>query len=158
YPADDEDAAADLEAMRAQGAGFLVFPATGFWWFDHYAGFARMLRERYTALASTDDCVIFDLRAPVAPAVAAPPAAPAEDGATAPAPVLTPAEYAAAVERVRTLVESTIPAGAAVLVVSRGDEDLVTFDGRTGWHFPQSRDGRWLGYYPETDEEAIAHL
>lgn len=165
HPADDDDAIGHLEALRAQGAGYLVFPASALWWFDHYTGFGRMLRERYTTVASTDDCVVFDVRAPagasaapVAAAAPAPTRAAAGDSATAPTPALTPAEYAAVRERVRSLVESTVPPGATVLVASKGDEELVTFEDRAGWHFPQGPDGRYLGYYPATDEETIAHL
>jgi hypothetical protein len=61
-------------------------------------------------------------------------------------------------DRVRELVAATIPAGEIVLVVSQGDEELIQFDGRRGWHFPQDGTGRPLGYHPADSAEAIAHL
>jgi hypothetical protein len=60
--------------------------------------------------------------------------------------------------RVREVVTATVPEGAAVLVVSRSDEDLVRFDGRQGGHFPQDETGAWAGHYPADSAEAIAHL
>jgi hypothetical protein len=161
HPAGDDDAISDLEALRAQGAQYLVLPATAFWWLDHYAGFAAMLDSRYARAASTESCIVFDLRAPnagaVAPVTEPAPAATGED-ATAPARVLGAAQYADLVGRVRGLVEATVPAGATVLVVSKGDDKLVDLAGRRGWHFPRAADGRYLGYYPRTDHDAIAHL
>jgi len=59
---------------------------------------------------------------------------------------------------VQELVGEALPSGATVLVVSRGDEDLVAFDGRVGWHFPQVEDGRYAGYHPEDSEMAVRHL
>ena len=41
--------------------------------------------------------------------------------------------------QVREAVRSAIPADATVLVVSRGDEELLKLDGRTAWHFPRFR-------------------
>jgi len=45
-----------------------------------------------------------------------------------------------------------------VAVVSLGDDDLIIFDGREGWHFPQDSEGRYAGYHPANDSEAIQHL
>ena len=59
---------------------------------------------------------------------------------------------------VRDFVGETLPAGATVLVVSRGDDELVSLEGRVGWHFPQAEDGRYAGYHPEDGETAIRHL
>jgi hypothetical protein len=61
-------------------------------------------------------------------------------------------------EAVRELVSSAVPAGATVLVASRGDDELLELDGKTGWHFPRGEDGSWSGYYPADSAEAIAHL
>ena len=55
-------------------------------------------------------------------------------------------------------VESELPAGARVLVVSRGDEDIVDFARHRGEHFPQASDGRYAGHHPADSAEAIAHL
>jgi hypothetical protein len=60
-PADSAAAIAHLEELRAQGAEFLLFPATALWWLDHYAEFRRHLESRYRVIVSqTDSCVIFD--------------------------------------------------------------------------------------------------
>jgi hypothetical protein len=64
----------------------------------------------------------------------------------------------ALVERVRDVVHEAVPPGAAVLVASRGDEELIDFDGRTGLHFPQVEDGVYAGHHPADGDEAIAHL
>jgi hypothetical protein len=45
-----------------------------------------------------------------------------------------------------------------VLVVSRGDEQLVRLEGRRGWHFPRHEDGRWGGFHPSDSQAAIDDL
>src|SRR5262249_18274935 len=47
------------------------------------------------------------------------------------------AEYEGLRDRIRAVVDATVPPGAKVLVVSRGDDELLELDGRDGWHFPQ---------------------
>jgi hypothetical protein len=59
---------------------------------------------------------------------------------------------------VRSFAAEQLPAGATVLVVSRGDDELLALDGQVGWHFPQADDGRYAGYHPEDGETAIRHL
>jgi hypothetical protein len=59
---------------------------------------------------------------------------------------------------VRELVAERLPAGATVLVVSRGDDELTAFDGRVGWHFPQAEDGVYAGHHPQDSEVAVRHL
>jgi hypothetical protein len=61
-------------------------------------------------------------------------------------------------ERIRTAVNAWLPEGAIVAVVTHGDAELVEFDGRTGWHFPQDADGTYAGYHPANGRDAIAHL
>jgi GT2 family glycosyltransferase len=63
HPADSGEAIALLEAERAAGAGYIVFPRTGLWWLEHYEDLRHHLEEMYRP--SFDDrecCVIFDLR------------------------------------------------------------------------------------------------
>ena len=60
--------------------------------------------------------------------------------------------------RLRQLVEAVVPADANVLVVSRGDDELLRFRSRHGAHFPQIEDGSWAGFYPEDGATAVAHL
>lgn len=68
------------------------------------------------------------------------------------------AEYRLLRERVRALVDAHLPAGVAVVVVSKGDEELLKVPGREGSHFPQGPDGRYANVYPAHSEEAIGHL
>jgi len=51
-----------------------------------------------------------------------------------------------------------VPAGAEVLVVSRGDDALLELSGRHATHFPQAEDGGWAGHHPADSKEAIDHL
>jgi hypothetical protein len=60
--------------------------------------------------------------------------------------------------RMRGLLQSAVPEGATLLVVSRGDEELVRVPGRRGWHFPQTEGGVYAGHHPSDSTEAIAHL
>jgi hypothetical protein len=45
-----------------------------------------------------------------------------------------------------------------VLVVSRGDDDLLELESRRALHFPPSEEGGWAGYHPATAEDAVAQL
>jgi hypothetical protein len=60
--------------------------------------------------------------------------------------------------RLRLAVETTLPAKATVLVVSKGDDDLLDLNGRSGQHFPQAADASYSGFNPADDKEAIDHL
>ena len=67
YPANSAAAIVHLEAHRARGADFLVFPATALWWLDHYAEFGQHLERRCRlVLRQEDTCAIFSLRDPPA--------------------------------------------------------------------------------------------
>ncbi len=66
--------------------------------------------------------------------------------------------YRRLVERVRVAVLSVVPPGSTVLVVSRGDRDLVDLDGIDGLHFPQAPSGAYLGHHPHDSSEAVGHL
>jgi GT2 family glycosyltransferase len=66
--------------------------------------------------------------------------------------------YAQLGERIRALVAARLPAEATVLVVSRGDEQLLDLAGRRAWHFPQGEDGVYAGHHPGDSAEAIAQL
>jgi hypothetical protein len=69
-----------------------------------------------------------------------------------------PAPRGEAPPRMQVEVQRVIPAEATVLVVSRGDDELLSLGGRTAWHFPRSEDGTYAGYYPAGSADAIAHL
>jgi hypothetical protein len=67
------------------------------------------------------------------------------------------ADYAELVERIHATALGALPAGAHVLVVSRGDEALLP-PGLAADHFPQAPGGGYAGYYPADGGAAIAHL
>ncbi|HEX6457219.1 MAG TPA: hypothetical protein VF009_11955 [Solirubrobacterales bacterium] len=60
--------------------------------------------------------------------------------------------------RIAALVEELTPVGAVVLVVSKGDEGLLRFDSRSGWHFPRSATGQYAGHHPLDGKWAVEHL
>jgi O-antigen biosynthesis protein len=66
--------------------------------------------------------------------------------------------YEDLVVRIRAEVASSLPDDAHVLVVSRGDEEILRLGRRTTSHFPQDEAGQYAGYHPATGEDAIAHL
>jgi GT2 family glycosyltransferase len=66
--------------------------------------------------------------------------------------------YEREAEQLREAVRAAVPAGAAVLVVSRGDDALLQLNGRQAMHFPQAEDGGWAGHHPADSDEAIGHL
>ena len=67
-------------------------------------------------------------------------------------------EYRDTIQSIRETVSGAVPAGAQVLVVSRGDEELLKLDGRRGAHFPQVAGGVYAGHHPADSGEAIAEL
>jgi hypothetical protein len=68
------------------------------------------------------------------------------------------AEYAELVARVRAAVAASVPPGASVLVLSKGDEALVAIPGVAAAHFPQDGAGGYAGYHPRDGAEAVAQL
>jgi len=60
--------------------------------------------------------------------------------------------------QIQQAVSSAVPAGRTVAVISKGDDELVTIQGRRAWHFPRSDDGTYAGYHPGSSEEAVEHL
>ena len=87
----------------------------------------------------------------------APVKAVAEDGTVDDGIVRKP-DYAQLIRRIRDLVQSDVPADAKVLIASRGDDAFLALEGRSGWHFPRDRDGKYAGYYPADTDAVIAHL
>jgi hypothetical protein len=59
---------------------------------------------------------------------------------------------------VNAAVADQIPPGATVLVVSRGDDELLHQIAPTAAHFPQGADSRYAGYHPASGRDAVAHL
>jgi GT2 family glycosyltransferase len=67
-------------------------------------------------------------------------------------------QYQQLVERIRVVAHATLPSDTTVLVVSKGDDELLKLNGRPAWHFPQTEDGMYAGYYPADSAAAIEHL
>ena len=66
--------------------------------------------------------------------------------------------YRRLIAGIREVVREVIPAGARVLVISKGDPDLLDLEGRDAQHFPQDADGSYAGYHPAGSADAISHL
>jgi GT2 family glycosyltransferase len=66
--------------------------------------------------------------------------------------------YRKLVARIRDAVEATLPEHSTVLVVSRGDQELLKLAGRRAGHFPQEPNGTYAGHYPADSASAIRHL
>ena len=63
YPATASDAIAQLEAVRAEGARYLIFPATSLWWLEFYGDFRVHLETHYRQIVNEDEvCMIFALQ------------------------------------------------------------------------------------------------
>jgi glycosyltransferase involved in cell wall biosynthesis len=59
---------------------------------------------------------------------------------------------------IRKAVRELVPAGATILVVSKGDSQLLRHSGRRAWHFPQTRYGAYAGQHPANSAEAITQV
>lgn len=73
-------------------------------------------------------------------------------------PRLLPREYQQLIRRIQGAAEAVIPRDTTVLVVTRGDDDLLDLNGRRGWHFPCDEAGNYAGYHPPDSAAAILHL
>ena len=145
YPANGADAVAHLEALRADGAGYLALPSAAFWWLDHYPEFRRHLESRCTRVHGDGHCQVYRL-------------APAAADADRNGPAAGRDLYREMVGEVRAAVRRAMPTGAVVLVVSKGDDELVRLGGCEGWHFPKAEDGAYTGHHPADAAEAVVHL
>jgi glycosyltransferase involved in cell wall biosynthesis/SAM-dependent methyltransferase len=67
-------------------------------------------------------------------------------------------EYRGAITAIRDVVRTSTPRKATVLVVSKGDEELLNLPDRAAWHFPRDEDGGYAGHYPADSGAAVAHL
>jgi glycosyltransferase involved in cell wall biosynthesis len=66
--------------------------------------------------------------------------------------------YQQLVSRLQRVAAACIPPDATVLVVSKGDEALLTLNAARAWHFPRTAEGVYAGSYPSDSAAAIAHL
>jgi hypothetical protein len=67
-------------------------------------------------------------------------------------------QYQQLVERVQLIARSAVPPDATVLVVSKGDDQLLQLECREAWHFPASPDGTYVGDHPPDADWAIEQL
>jgi hypothetical protein len=81
-----------------------------------------------------------------------------DSGSASESTPLLPDEYEQLIEHVRETADAMIPRNATVLVVSRGDEELLRIGPRRALHFPQDEFGRYAGYHPSDSDAAIALL
>jgi GT2 family glycosyltransferase len=62
HPGDSAEAIAQLEELRSRGGEYVLFPATGLWWLDHYSELADYLERSASPVAHGDGtCVIYEL-------------------------------------------------------------------------------------------------
>ncbi len=61
-PRSDEAAIEALEGLRGQGASFLAFVWSSYWWFECYPRFYTYLRSHYHCLLRNSRLTVFDLR------------------------------------------------------------------------------------------------
>ena len=66
--------------------------------------------------------------------------------------------YPYLVARIRRVAASSLPRDATVLVVSKGDDELLLLGDATAWHFPRAEDGSYPGTHPESSAAAIEAL
>ena len=71
---------------------------------------------------------------------------------------LEEAEYRRMKEEITKLVDRMLPTGAKLLVVSKGDEDLVKLGDRDARHFLEDDAGAYAGYHPADSTEALSAL
>ena len=69
-----------------------------------------------------------------------------------------PVEYEEMKRHIREVVAATVPPGATVAVVSKGDDELLRLGEVEGAHFPRDERGEWAGYHPENGVAAVAEL
>jgi len=132
HPQDSEAAIAALEEMRARGGEYLLLPSTSFWWLDYYEGLRRHLDEHYPAIASTDDCMVFELLATGAQPGAG-------DADTHEVSAATQIRQLAA--PLDDLLEALLPADAAIAVAATGAGDLPSFAAARAVHLAEGGDG-----------------
>lgn len=69
-----------------------------------------------------------------------------------------PLGYAELVQRLCIMVQTAVPEGAIIAVVSKGDPNLLAFTARRGWHFPRTTSGEYAGHHPADGDDAVERL
>jgi hypothetical protein len=68
------------------------------------------------------------------------------------------AAYDTEVQNVRRTIEEHVPPTAKLLVVTKGDDELLELADRDAAHFPQQADGTYAGHNPADGSAAVAQL
>jgi hypothetical protein len=161
FPRDGVTAVAQFEYARAQGGRVLVIPRTQHWWLQQYPRLQMEIQFRCTSTLLLDDaCTIIQLSPHEANHSLTKEQAPTSDeiGQADAADLDAAPAYDRLVKRVKAALLGSIPNGASVLVVSKGDEALLDCNGLRMAHFPQQEDGRYQGYYPADSDSTIEQL
>jgi SAM-dependent methyltransferase len=66
--------------------------------------------------------------------------------------------YQELVSRMRQIVNANLPSNSTLLIVSKGDDDLLKIDSQQTGHFPQTEEGWYTGAHPADSSEVISHL
>ena len=67
-------------------------------------------------------------------------------------------EYQRLIEKILAAAHEAVPVGGSVLVVSKGDKELLKLDDRRAGHFPQDKKGVYAGHHPRDSADAICQL
>jgi SAM-dependent methyltransferase len=59
-PADDETAIGELQRLQQDGAAYIAFAWSSFWWLEHYSGFRKHLLQ-YPCLLENERLIVFRL-------------------------------------------------------------------------------------------------
>jgi hypothetical protein len=132
HPADSESAIAMVEELRKTGADYLLLPATGFWWLEHYEGFKAYLEQNYQVIEANDSCWIVRL----------------SEGTSVDADTSFMAETVQApdiVPPVRELIDALLPEQARIAFLA-ADLQGTGLDGHETWRMPAE---------PQSDPEAL---
>ena len=61
HPANDEEAIAEIERLKSEGAEFIFFAWVSFWWLDYYSVTNEYLRYKYECVVSDNNVIGFNL-------------------------------------------------------------------------------------------------
>lgn len=61
-PDNDETAITELEYLRKNGAAYIIFTWTTFWWLEYYSAFHQYLKVNYKCILINDSLIVFDLQ------------------------------------------------------------------------------------------------
>jgi hypothetical protein len=131
FPTQGEEFSSWLEQLRDSGTDAVALPH-GASWANDYVSLTVHMTESGTPGHQVGNWMLYDLHAYT--------------------------DRVSLIRQVRASVISATPENARILVVARGDDDLLDLEGRLGGHFPQDDEGRFAGWYPATSEEAVSLL